>query len=350
NGIRKLVIQELNKAELPLSDLVEILRDSLRFPPEEETGFHFIDLFAGIGGFRMALQNLGGGCVFSSEWDKSAQKTYYQNYGELPFGDIRGFTNSVISDSRLSLMIPGHDILAAGFPCQPFSHAGVSARTAVGSQHGFECETQDPIPLKSILEENVPERFTISDKLWEGHINRTRRNVERGTGFTAYTANLDRPSNTIVARYGKDGKECLVPQEGKNPRLLTPRECARLQGYPDNFWIPEVRTPAYKQFGNSVAVPVITRLAKEIIKGSLSSIQQHAEVLKGLPEWAERNKKGNSMYDAGLNAFLKFVGYFFSKTPLPKPFILLAGISGTGKSRYVRKQAEASDPTGKNYC
>lgn len=351
---QEVVFGELEKADVSITDLTDAIRNSLKFPPAEKIGFYFIDLFAGIGGFRMALQRFGGGCVFSSEWDKSAQNTYYKNYGELPFGDIRDFTQDGILNSELSKMIPDHDVLAAGFPCQPFSHAGVSARTAVGSQHGFECETQgtlffdimrivhvkkpkvlflenvrnierhdqgktfevirrsidelgydfrykivdassvvpqrrvrcymvcfrkdlkvkfefpdfsgDPIPLKMILEDQVSEKFTISDKLWAGHINRTKRNIERGTGFTAHTANLDKPSNTIVARYGKDGKECLVPQEGKNPRLLTPRECARLQGYPDDFWIPEVRTPAYKQFGNSVAVPVISRIAKEIVK------------------------------------------------------------------------------------
>lgn len=324
------------------------------FPPQANPNFNFIDLFAGIGGFRLGLQKNGGVSVFSSEWDKGAQKTYYKNYGELPFGDITAFTSEEISNEKLNCMVPDHDVLAAGFPCQPFSHAGVSARISVGQEHGFKCKTQgtlffdvmriaevkkpkvlflenvrnierhdngytfkvikesieelgydfkysiinsstvvpqrrircymvcfrkdlnvnfefpkfegDPIPLRSILEDEVGEVFTISDRLWDGHINRTKRNVERGTGFTAYTADLDKPSNTIVARYGKDGKECLIPQDGKNPRLLTPRECARLQGFPESFVIPEARTPAYKQFGNSVAVPVIDRIAREIIK------------------------------------------------------------------------------------
>lgn len=296
----------------------------------------------------------GGGCTFSSEWDKSAQQTYLNNYGELPFGDITAFTNDNISDKQLNTLVPSHDILAAGFPCQPFSGAGVSARNAVGKEHGFKCETQgtlffdvmriasvkkpkilflenvrnitrhdkgrtfdvikrsveeigytfkyelidssslvpqrrvrcymvctrndlnidfkfpefdvQPLPLRSILEPTPDARFTISDALWQGHIKRTERNLDRGTGFTAFTANLDKPSNTLVARYGKDGKECLIPQEGKNPRLLTPRECARLQGYPENFVIPTAKTPAYKQFGNSVAVPVIRKIAEKIVE------------------------------------------------------------------------------------
>lgn len=316
--------------------------------------FTFVDLFAGIGGFRLALQRQGGLGVFSSEWDKGAQKTYLENYGEHPFGDITAITNEKIDDATLNQLVPDHDVLAAGFPCQPFSHAGVSARNSVGKDHGFKCDTQgtlffdvmrisvvkkpqvlflenvrnieghdkgltfnviknsieeigyefkysiidasplvpqrrvrcymvcfrkdleidfkfpdingEPLALKSILEKNVPEKYTISDRLWAGHINRTKRNLERGTGFTAHLANLDRPSNTIVARYGKDGKECLVPQGNNNPRLLTPRECARLQGFPEEFKISAARTPAYKQFGNSVAVPVIEEISKNIVK------------------------------------------------------------------------------------
>ena len=120
--------------------------------------------------------------------------------------------------------------------------------------------------LKTILEAKVPDEYTISDKLWEGHKRRTKNNIERGTGFTAHVANIERPSNTIVARYGKDGKECLIPQEGKNPRKLTPRECARLQGFPETFVLATSNTAAYKQFGNSVAVPVIERIGKAIVE------------------------------------------------------------------------------------
>jgi DNA (cytosine-5)-methyltransferase 1 len=348
------ILTMLEGCGLSRSRLKKELRKEQIFSPINKPKFSYIDLFAGIGGFRLALQSVGGVSVFSSEWDKGAQKTYLRNYGELPFGDITSLTAECVSDRALDLMIPYHDILAAGFPCQPFSHAGVSARTSVGKEHGFKCKTQgtlffdvmriaeikrpkvlflenvrnierhdegytfeviresveelgydfkykiinssslvpqrrvrcymvcfrkdlkvnfifpdfngEPLPLKSILEDDVSEVFTISDKLWAGHINRTKRNVERGSGFTAYTADLNKPSNTIVARYGKDGKECLVPQDGKNPRMLTQRECARLQGFPEEFEAPDARTPAYKQFGNSVAVPVVELISKEIFK------------------------------------------------------------------------------------
>lgn len=311
--------------------------------PNQNKKIRFIDLFAGIGGFRLALESIGGECVFSSEWDENAKKTYEMNFGEKPHGDI---TKIKAKD------VPDHDILCAGFPCQPFSLAGVSARVALNRNHGFECETQGnlffdiiriakekkpqvlflenvknlinhdkgntlqvikneieklgysfnlkiinantmvpqsrvraymiciknskvdfefpdfegkPIALKSILEKKVDEKYTISDRLWEGHQRRTSNNLERGTGFTAFEADIEKPSNTIVARYGKDGKECLIPQKGKNPRLLTPLECARLQGFPNSYVLPQSRAIAYKQFGNSVAVPVIAKIADSII-------------------------------------------------------------------------------------
>lgn len=347
----KIEIISLLKAHGLFSDLhsfYDLVFDHLPLKPNRNSNFKFIDLFAGIGGVRLGFQQAGGACVFSSEYDKGAQKTYKTNHGDFPFGDITKINE---------VEIPDHDILLAGFPCQPFSNAGVSARNAVGKKHGFFCDTQgtlffdvmrvidskkpkivflenvrnlerhdsgqtfqtiketiensgysfsykvidsssrvpqrrvrcymvgvrrdlgftyefpdisgEPLPLKSILEKEVDEIYTISDRLWQGHISRTKRNIERGTGFTAHTANLDKPSNTIVARYGKDGKECLIPQEGRNPRMLTQRECARLQGFPDEFEVPAVRTPAYKQFGNSVVVPVISELAKKIYKDML---------------------------------------------------------------------------------
>lgn len=106
------------------------------------TYFSFIDLFAGIGGFRLALGAAGGRAVFSSEWEKNAKSTYFLNHGEYPFGDINLFTNENVSDNQLGALIPSHDVLAGGFPCQPFSLAGVSARNSLGKPHGLDCTTQ----------------------------------------------------------------------------------------------------------------------------------------------------------------------------------------------------------------
>jgi DNA (cytosine-5)-methyltransferase 1 len=327
---------------------------ALTFPPTEKPSFTFIDLFAGIGGFRLALQGLGGKCVFSSEWDAYAKQTYWNNFGEVPFGDITQFTADTRTDDEIDATIPNHDVLAGGFPCQPFSRAGVSARSSLGQKHGFSCEIQGtlffdlvriarakrpkvlflenvrnlqshdggqtfdrirktiendlgysfesmaidsstlvpqrrkrcymvcfrdgrkfdfpefsgpPQALGSILEDDPGSRFTISDRLWQGHIKRTNRNLNRGVGFTAFEADLKKPANTLVARYYKDGKECLIPQQdGKNPRKLTPRECARLQGYDEEFKPHPVDAHAYKQFGNSVAVPVISKIAAQFTK------------------------------------------------------------------------------------
>ena len=318
--------------------------------------FTFIDLFAGIGGFHIALNDLGGRCLFASEIDAKAKATYFENHGLMPHGDIREFTDPKVSDSALNDAIPDHDLLAAGFPCQPFSLAGVSARNALGQAHGLLDDTQgtlfydlariamvkrpkvlllenvsnlvnhdggrtfatlkkvievelgysfdsavlnaetlvpqsrrrcfivafrdkvaasmfkfpeltgDPIALRHALELNVDDNYTISDKSWAGHQRRTKNNLARGTGFTAFEADLDKPSKTLVARYYKDGKECLVPQEGKNPRLLTPRECANLQGFPDWFKPNSVRSSAYKQFGNAVPVPLVREVGKSVLK------------------------------------------------------------------------------------
>jgi DNA (cytosine-5)-methyltransferase 1 len=323
--------------------------------------FRFIDLFAGIGGFRLGLEKTGGEAVFASEWDKQACSVYFENHGEYPFGDINSFTNTEVSDNELNRLIPDHELLAGGFPCQPFSLAGVSARNSRGVSHGFECQTQGtlffsieriarvkrpniiflenvknlvghdggntfkviqesieslgyrffwklvdsqtvvpqrrvrcfmvavneklvkdkgeftfptlpetPLPLASILEESPSDLYTITDKLWRGHKERTRRNLERGTGFTATLADISKPSNTIVARYGKDGKECLVPQENKNPRYLTISECRKLFGYPNDFLLPTKRTPAYRLLGNSVVLPLIERISDAIVSQYLS--------------------------------------------------------------------------------
>jgi DNA (cytosine-5)-methyltransferase 1 len=335
------------KLEEAIQEYLFEIKANVPFPGPSwgEEKFTFIDLFAGIGGFRLALQDLGGKCVFSSEWDKAAQETYKANFGEIPFGDITKLETQNCIPKKF-------DILCAGFPCQPFSRAGVSARNFLGLKHGFDHPTQGnlffeivkiaikykprvlflenvknlkshdggetfktiekmireigysffpavinaetevpqrrertymvcfknkdinfsfpefkgtPKKLINYLEKDVPDWYTLSDAMWQGHIKRSKRNKERGTGFTTSVADLSKPSNTIVARYYKDGKECLIPQLAKNPRMLTPRECARLQGFPKQFIYHQSRKAAYQQFGNSVAVPVIRKIAKQII-------------------------------------------------------------------------------------
>jgi DNA (cytosine-5)-methyltransferase 1 len=306
--------------------------------------FTFIDLFCGIGGMRIAFERAGGKCIFSSDWDKKAQETYEANFGEKPVGDIR----SVSSED-----IPDHDILLAGFPCQPFSIAGVSKKKSLGRTHGFSDQTQgtlffeiarilndkrprafllenvknlrthdkrrtfrvimdvlekelgytvydavldakglvpqhrervyivgfrEPIefefpelpsegpPIRTILEPEVDDKYTLSDKLWAYLQAYAEKHRKKGNGFGYGLVNLNGYSRTLSARYYKDGSEILIPQEGKNPRRLTPRECARLQGFPDTFKIVVSDTAAYKQFGNSVAVPVVEAIAKQMVK------------------------------------------------------------------------------------
>jgi DNA (cytosine-5)-methyltransferase 1 len=310
----------------------------------ENPNFRFIDLFAGIGGIRLPFQLLGGECVFSSEWDKSAQKTYQTNYGEVPAGDITKVE---------AVEIPDFDILLAGFPCQPFSQAGLkkgfadtrgtlffdierileekrpkaflleNVKQLKGHDRGRTLKTilyhlqekleynveyavlragdfgvpqnreriilvgvdrhllpkdapifEFPIPPKTrtrvgdILEKKVDPKYTISDRLFAGHVRRKKEHRIKGNGFGFSLFNADSEyTSTISARYYKDGSEILIEQEeGKNPRKLTPRECARLQGFPEDYIIPVSDTQAYKQFGNSVAVPVIKAVAEQLIR------------------------------------------------------------------------------------
>ena len=307
----------------------------------KEKKFTFIDLFAGIGGMRIAFDRAGGQCVYSSEWNKYSQQTYFANFGEQPEGDI---TKVNAAD------IPDHDILVAGFPCQPFSIAGVSKKNSMGRATGFEDKTQGrilkekrpkafmlenvknlcshdkgrtfqviresleeldyeifykvldgqnyvpqhrerilivgfdrerygdkidfefnltprvPKPvMRDILDEEVADKYTLSDKLWTYLQNYAAKHRAAGNGFGYGIAPLDGVSRTLSARYYKDGSEVLIAQEGKNPRRLTPRECARLQGFPDTFKIPVSDTQAYKQFGNSVVVPLMGEVAKLIV-------------------------------------------------------------------------------------
>lgn len=299
-----------------------------------------IDLFAGIGGIRLGFEMASKGgleCVFTSEWDKYAAITYQANYpGEEVFGDITKIPESEI---------PDHDVLLAGFPCQPFSQAGLKKgfsdtrgtlffdierilshkkpkafllenvkqlkghdkgrtlaiildhlqKLGYRVQHqvlkardfglpqnrerifivGFlnnKVEFEFPIPPKtptkvgSILDDHVDEKYTISDRLWEGHQRRKRVNKINGKGFGYGMVSADSEyTNTISARYYKDGSEILVEQPGMNPRKITPREAARLQGFPDSFKIPVSDTQAYRQFGNSVAVNVIEAIALQML-------------------------------------------------------------------------------------
>jgi len=306
--------------------------------------YTFIDLFAGIGGIRLAFQAAGCQCIYSSEWDEMAQKTYEANFGEIPAGDI---TKVQAED------IPFHDILTGGFPCQPFSIAGVSKNNALGNLHGFQHATQgtlffdvariidqkrprafllenvknlknhdkgktfqvimqtlekelgytvyakvldartvvpqhreriyivgfkEPIAFehpklpdlkpkfRDILEENVDPKYTLTDGLWTYLQNYAAKHKAKGNGFGFGMTDLDGVARTLSARYYKDGSEILIPQNGKNPRRLTPRECARLMGFPEDFKIVCSDTRAYKQFGNSVVVPVMEYVAKEMVK------------------------------------------------------------------------------------
>jgi len=340
--------EKLNIVEDPDFQYYLPIKWDIPFPPPENPKFTFIDLFAGIGGIRLAFQNLGGKCVFTSEWNKYAKKTYEANFGEVPFGDI-----TQINEKE----IPNHDILLAGFPCQPFSIAGVSKKNALGRLHGFLDETQGTLffdiarilkekrpkafllenvknlvshdkgrtfqvitntlkelnysihfkvldgkyfvpqhreriiivgfnndvykgkenfefpqltkaeyKIKDILEPNPDNKYTLSNHLWQYLQEYAKKHKEKGNGFGFGLTDLNGISRTMSARYYKDGAEILIPQKGKNPRRLTPREAARLQGFPDNFIIPVSDTQAYRQFGNSVTSPLIQSVAKNIIK------------------------------------------------------------------------------------
>ena len=312
--------------------------------------FTFIDLFAGIGGMRIAYERAGGKCVYSSEWNKYSQQTYKANFGDEPDGDI----TKVDAEKD----IPDHDILVAGFPCQPFSIAGVSKKQSMGRATGFEDKTQGtlffdvcrilkakrpkafmlenvknlcshdkgntfriimesldeldyevyyqildgqnfvpqhreriiivgfdrkrygdniqfkfdikpkkPKPvLEDILEKSVDPKYTLTDKLWIYLQNYAAKHRAAGNGFGYGIAPRGGITRTLSARYYKDGSEILIEQEGKNPRRLTPRECARLQGFPEDFVIPVSDTQAYRQFGNSVVVPLMENVAKLIVK------------------------------------------------------------------------------------
>lgn len=293
-----------------------------------------IDLFAGIGGIRLGFQDFFGECVFASEWDKYAQRTYEANFKHKPSGDINEINLNEI---------PYFDILLAGFPCQPFSMAGLkkgfndtransffkileiirhhkpkiifleNVKGLTFHNHGesfkliieslkdqgyyiyykilnakdfglpqnreriyivgfldnleFEFPKASNLNTKvnDILDGVVEKKYTISDRIWAGHQRRKIENNKKGNGFGYCIVNRDSTyTRTITARYGADGSEILIEQKGENPRKLTPREAARLQGFPDTFVFPISDTQAYRQIGNSVAVPVVRSIAKQI--------------------------------------------------------------------------------------
>ena len=349
---------------------VEELQRLLKFGMSDSRrgSFKFIDLFAGIGGIRIAFESIGGECVFTSEWDAYAQKTYATNFsaGHEINGDI-----TLVDEED----IPDHDVLLGGFPCQPFSIAGVSKKNSLGRAHGFSDETQGTLFFdvariiakkrpKAFLLENVknlqshdkgrtfdvirrtleddlgyqvffkvidgahfvpqhrerilivgfreptpfdwdtvklPEKgshkleqilhkkddepfieldadryydhkkkkpldkYTLTDNLWSYLQSYKKKHQEAGNGFGFGLVTKDSVTRTLSARYYKDGSEILLSQGSKkNPRRLTPRECARLMGFPDTFKIPVSDTRAYKQFGNSVVVPVMEAVAKSM--------------------------------------------------------------------------------------
>lgn len=343
--------------------------------------FTFVDLFAGIGGIRLGFESIGGECVFTSEWNEYSKKTYQANFGkeEHFIGDIVTFPADEI---------PDHDVLLAGFPCQPFSIAGVSKNNALGRPHGFECITQGTLFFdvariiaakrpKAFMLENVknlishnqghtfevirntlekelgyqifwkvidgqawvpqhrerviivgfrektdfswdnleipdvrrtlkdilhPEdgteqeehpfttgekakvhpKYTLTDHLWQYLQDYAAKHKAKGNGFGFGFVTRDDVARTLSARYYKDGSEILVSRNTetkiKNPRRLTPRECARLMGFDDTFKIVVSDTQAYKQFGNSVVVPVIKAVAKIMAPYITTQMEAEEEV------------------------------------------------------------------------
>jgi DNA (cytosine-5)-methyltransferase 1 len=383
-------------------------------PVGKNHDFDFIDLFAGIGGIRRGFDAAGGRCVFTSEWNPYAVKTYKANYYSDPNNhdfndDIRKITLSDLEDisedtvyQNIDSLVPKHDVLLAGFPCQPFSIAGVAKKNALGRVHGFECKVQgtlffdvariisvkrpsafllenvknlkshdkgrtfqiiletldelgysiadldysgtnDPkiidakyfVPqhrerivlvgfrkdlgihegfslkdierhypsqspkLGEILESKVDEKYILTQKLWEYLFNYSIKHKAKGNGFGYGLVKESGVTRTLSARYYKDGSEILIdrgfnPNKDLNdpynnahrPRRLTPRECSRLMGYDavgeSNFKIPVSDTQAYKQFGNSVVVPVfaaIAMLMKERILRGKSIVDNNSRTI-----------------------------------------------------------------------
>lgn len=369
--------------------VIPALREILRRPPpvlRDSGQFTFIDLFAGIGGIRTAFERIGGNCVFTSEWDSYSQKTYRANFPS----DTHPITGDIQPVDASD--IPAHDVLLAGFPCQPFSIAGVSKKNALGRPHGFECTTQGTLffdvariiaekrpaafllenvknlvshdggntfrviretleqqlgyhihwkvidartfvpqhreriliagfrddvdfdwqALERPLDETVPTmsrilhredgteldvddgrfitadgkvqaKYVLSSGLWKYLKDYAEKHRAKGNGFGFGMVGPDSVARTLSARYYKDGSEILVSRgPRRNPRRLTPRECARLMGFPETWKIPVSDTRAYKQFGNSVVVPVVTAAAR-LMKPGITAIVSGQEMLPRQP-------------------------------------------------------------------
>lgn len=362
-------VQGLSTQKVITDALISYINRTHNGISDNNYSYDFIDLFAGIGGMRIAFQNAGCRCVFSSECDKNCQKTYYANFEEIPYGDI---TKINAKD------VPNHDILVAGFPCQPFSIAGVSKKNSMGRATGFADKTQgtlffdvcriiaekrpkafmlenvknlkshdkgntwkvikssleelnysvysgvfdgqDFVPqhrervlivgfdkerygevpfefdyktpetkpiLKDILFDEYDKKYILTPHLWEYLQNYAAKHKAAGNGFGYGMPDLNGISRTLSARYYKDGSEILINRgEGEIPRRLTPRECARLQGYPDDFKIVVSDTQAYKQFGNSVVVPLMSSVASLIVEklNTLKDIDYRQHKIKTIKE------------------------------------------------------------------
>lgn len=354
--------------KLPVIKMLKGMIDEKETRKRKNKHFTFIDLFAGIGGIRKAFESVGGECIFTSEWNEESLKTYRANFSCTH--PIAGDITKVDAKD-----IPAHDVLVAGFPCQPFSIAGVSKKNSLGKPHGFLCETQGTLFFdiariidfrkpKAFLLENVknlvshdngktfevirktlqedlgyslhwkiinakgwlpqnrqrifivgfkdenefsfdklhipdpehgprlssilhpedgteiPEghftegslarvsdKYTLSEKLWNYLKAYAEKHKAQGNGFGFGLCTGNDVARTLSARYYKDGSEILIAQKRKRPRRLTPRECARLMGFDDEngrFIIPVSDTQAYKQFGNSVAVPAVKAVARHM--------------------------------------------------------------------------------------
>ena len=386
SGFSARTLYRWERGETPARKAVLSLLERMQTRPiVGSSSFTFIDLFAGIGGLRRGFESIGGKCIFTSEWNTFAQLTYKANH-ECDH-EIAGDITKIPARE-----IPPHDVLLAGFPCQPFSIAGVSKKNALGRKHGFRCELQgtlffdvariieqhrpkafllenvknlvnhdcgntfrvihdtlkhdlqyqlswkvidaksfvpqhrerifiagfrdpngftfDDLVLPSTLDgpklrdilhpedgtevpeghytkgkkARVSEKYVLSNHLWDYLRNYAEKHRNAGNGFGFGLFGPDDVARTLSARYYKDGSEILIQRRRRNPRRLTPRECARLMGFDgfgqSDFKIPVSDTQAYKQFGNAVVIPVVKAVANHMAPWIIQA--------PGLPIYAQR--------------------------------------------------------------